>query len=140
MVAVVLVMYSMEGCLVCGLLESMFKATAEDNFPPKIEFLKCTARVESLNSSDCGGELPKVLYELGTLSGSLPELESYQFVASIKPRLFPTVVAFLDGEPKLGWEGFTSLDPSDLKQSIVYEVWNAASKLSTSDLGDAEFS
>jgi hypothetical protein len=34
-------------------------------------------------------------------------------------RLFPTLVAFLNMTPTLGWEGFAALEPSQIKEEIV---------------------
>jgi hypothetical protein len=37
----------------------------------------------------------------------------------IKPRGFPTLIGFVDGEAKVGWEGFAALEPSEITEKVV---------------------
>jgi len=42
----------------------------------------------------------------------------------IQPRVFPTVIAFKDGVPMLGWEGFATMATHDISIEIVSEALN----------------
>ena len=48
---------------------------------------------------------------------------------AINIRMFPTVIVFLDGVPKLGWEGFASLEPHAIQDEIVMEALEQAQSL-----------
>lgn len=50
---------------------------------------------------------------------------------TIRPRVFPTVIAFSDTEARLGWEGFASMAPSDISDSIIREALDATLSLAS---------
>lgn len=47
----------------------------------------------------------------------------------LQVRLFPTLIAFKDTQPKLGWEGFAVLAPSEISAELVTEALNQVDAL-----------
>lgn len=48
---------------------------------------------------------------------------------SVRPRAFPTIIAYLDGVPKLGWEGFAAMAPEEIQDAMVLDVLQQAAAL-----------
>lgn len=49
--------------------------------------------------------------------------------AMVRPRLFPTLIAFKDGIARLGWEGFALVAPSEIQADMVLEILEHAAAL-----------
>jgi thioredoxin-like negative regulator of GroEL len=76
-----MVIFVMEGCAVCHSLVAAFLRAFEDIKPLPLNFFLARKSEMGLDTS-------------------------FEPARNIKPRGFPTVVSFRDGEPVLGWEGF----------------------------------
>jgi thioredoxin-like negative regulator of GroEL len=55
--------------------------------------------------------------------------------SAIRPRVVPTVIAFLDGVPALGWEGFAAMAPDEIQDAMVLDVLRQAAALSNASEG-----
>lgn len=86
--------YMLEGCRACHALEANFRKVIEKN-----ETAKACIDMKYLNyqfdprTAEAGG-----------------------------PRVFPTVIVYQDGTPKLGWEGFANLAPNEIQEDMVVDV------------------
>lgn len=94
-----IVLYSLEGCEACNKLKEVFKTVFQRG-----EFSDISFKVQFLE-------------------------DGYESIGSIRPRCYPTVIAFIDGTPKLGWEGFALMAPNEIQEASVIEVLQASTEL-----------
>jgi thioredoxin-like negative regulator of GroEL len=93
-----LVVFSLSGCLLCEQLKTIIRGLLDE---PKNSHLQNGIRV----SYSEGGE----------------ESE-YAPANFVTPRMFPTVIAFVNGRPLSGWEGFAAMEPNEIQVSLVRMV------------------
>jgi hypothetical protein len=51
------------------------------------------------------------------------------FAYNARPRVFPTVIAYKNGVPRLGWEGFAVMAPEEIQDAMVLDVLLQAAAL-----------
>lgn len=95
-----IVLYSLEGCEACIKLKEVFQTVFQR------------------------GDFSDINFKLQFLE------DGYESIGGIRPRCYPTVIAFMDGTPKLGWEGFALMAPSEIQEASVIEVLQATLDLS----------
>ncbi|OYU77244.1 MAG: hypothetical protein CFE32_06650 [Alphaproteobacteria bacterium PA3] len=100
-----IVLYSLEGCEACIKLKEVFQTVFQR------------------------GDFSDISFKLQFLE------DGHESIGGIRPRCYPTVIAFMDGTPKLGWEGFALMAPNEIQEASVIEVLQATLDL-TGDLVD----
>lgn len=48
---------------------------------------------------------------------------------TLRPRVFPTLIAYKNGVPRLGWEGFAAMAPEEIQDAMVLDVLRQAAAL-----------
>jgi hypothetical protein len=94
-----LVLYGLKGCLACSALETVFFEVSNEPFFAAIK----------VDVIVCDGDMSR----FGT----------------VRPRFFPTIIAFVDGAAKLGWEGFAHMSASEIQKTNVKEVFEQTKSL-----------
>jgi hypothetical protein len=100
------VLYSVRSCALCKVLQEII-----------IELLASPENAHIANKLSI-----RVMYT--------DEADQKRFNKYIKPRMVPTVIAYKDNVPKLGWEGFAAMEPSEIQKIIVLDVLTQAAELS----------
>lgn len=117
-----LAIYTLEGCSVCATLKKIATELAG------------LGDFDSVTLSFC--HYIRVERSVSHEQNSLPSFEilccglaDFQAATKIKPRVFPTVIAFVSTQPRAGWEGFAAMSPSEIQQASVREVFEQAASI-----------
>ncbi len=109
----VLVGFGIEGCCICSYLRSAFSV--------------------ALFGADLGGHeggwaarTPLFTFAWVTYS-SYAEIEEI----GLALRTVPTVIGFCGGQPKIGWEGFASLSPDEVKAEMIQQAISSFTSISS---------
>jgi hypothetical protein len=100
-----IVIFSLVGCGVCASLKQMIA-----------QVMKSSNIIEHRNRLRFHEVYPEIYPEFAPAS-------------RVRPRMFPTVIAYRDDVPLLGWEGFAVMEPGEIQESIILEVLEQAAAL-----------
>jgi hypothetical protein len=121
-----LVLYKISSCEVCRVLAFKFSQISSLEQFREIVISYCNfARAEiSEQSSSEQNTVPGK-----AIAVQIDGLANPELVLSVRPRAFPTVIAFVDGAPKAGWEGFAMMAPQEIQDASIHEVLQSALNL-----------
>jgi hypothetical protein len=120
-----LILYSIAGCAICEALKALLQKNSESPAFQGIQVSYCHYTDLSSASPQATPDGAKNL-TIRMTGRAQPDI-----ALMVSPRMFPTVVAFVEGIPKAGWEGFAAMSPHEIQDASVLEVLHATLHLAS---------